>query len=112
MIQETVVQGATYTNNKFKWINTGLAVDNENVFWLYIGQWLLICVSTLASGGFIGLFIVSRNLSKMAFYAGMLTQYSEDGIIAFLMSCEIWNIVKNLSFLYTIMALSCFFFTG
>jgi len=108
-VKQTVIHSSVYANNKFKWIKYDDLSWNKDFVSSTFGQYFLIGISSLASGGLIGLLIISRELAKMGYYSGVLVLNSMDEFTAFIMSLEIWNILKIIAFLYLIMSLSSFF---
>jgi len=109
IVQQTVIASGKYTNDKFKWIKSGDNNILNETFLSYISQYFLICISSLASGGLIGLMIISRDISKLGFYSGSLNMYSDEPIVAFFMSLECWNVIKIIGLLFGVMAFSSFF---
>ena len=108
-VQQTVTSSFPYTNAKFKWIKHNDITIEKDIINTYVTQYFLICISAFASGGIIALLIVSREISKIAFYIGQLSQYSNDGFVSFIIGWEIWSVVRLAGFLCSIMSLSSFF---
>lgn len=108
-VQQTVTSALPFTNSKFKWIKHNDLSVEKDVITNYVTQYFFICISSFASGGIIALLIISREISKIAFYVGLLSRFSTDEFVSFLIGWEIWTVVRIAGFLYTIMALSSFF---
>jgi len=109
LVKKVIVQGNILTNEKFKWIKYNTPFEKGNLFFSYLGQIALITLASIASGGLLGLFIVARTITKVAYYVGVLTIYSDDKLIPFLIAWEIWQIVTLIGFLYIILSLSNYF---
>jgi hypothetical protein len=109
LVKQTVINSYSFCNDKFKWIKFNEVINSYNFFSDYIGKWFLIGVASLASGGLIGLLLVTRDITKFSYYVGKLCSLSNDSVTSFLVSWEIWTILKTISFLFLIMSLSSFF---
>jgi len=108
-VKLTVIQSAPFTNEKFMWIKHGIGFSFKQYSLSTIIEYFIICISTLVSGGVIGLLVISRDLAKMGYYVGLLSYYSDDAAVSTLLAWEIWTVIKLTGFLYCIMALSSYF---
>ena len=108
-VKLTVIQSSPFSNEKFSWIKYGTGISFKNYFNSTIIQLFIVCVSSLVSGGIIGLLIVSRDLAKMGYYIGLLNYYSDDSFVSSTIAWEIWTVIKLIGFLFCIMSLSSYF---
>lgn len=109
---EQIYYGVSYRDKMFNWIQTGINAESDmkQFIPIYLGYFILFCILTILSGGFIGLLFGAILLNYMNFYVGELIRESGYAWQAILFSWPIWAITRVIGFILIAIVLSHLFY--
>jgi hypothetical protein len=98
--RSAIFNGAKYQQEMFNWIKTGIGAEGNPLQFVpqHLLHFILFCVLSAISAGFLSLLMGAVLMNYMSFYVGSLIAASSDTFKAVLMGWHPWAIIRVASY--------------
>jgi hypothetical protein len=95
-----ILNGSKYQQEMFHWIKTGEGAEGNLIQFvpLHLLHFVLFCVLSAMSAGFLSLLMGAVLMNYMSFYVGSLISVSSNKLMAVLMGWHPWAIIRVASY--------------
>ena len=100
-METQILRGAEYRDEMFRWVTTGEGPEGNIALFLpiHVRHFIIFCLLSLLSGGYLGLMMGAVLLGYMNYYVGSLIAACDGSSVASLMGWSVWAILRVVGYI-------------